>query len=312
MAADGASGDVAADGTADAGSEGLLSSVTDPDALHRTTFFLSTAAVLLIALFPFYYLFVIAFTPAGRTTDAGLLPAGFDPSSFVEMFQVLPFHRFVFNSLVIAIGVTAFVLVFASLAGYVFGRMEFRGKRPLFLLLIAVSYFPGATFLVGLFKLLTGNVTVFGVTSPNLFNTPAAVGLPLTALALPFAILILTTFYGQIPDGLEDAARVTGSSRLGALYHVIMPLSAPGLVTAGILTFITAYNEFFFSQLMTTGAAQDWSPIVWGLTNYQAEFSIRYDLMAAASIVGVLPVAILVLLAQRKIVSGLSSGSLKG
>jgi len=287
-------------------------SITDPASVYRKLFYVTTAVLLFVSLFPFYYLLVVALTPQGRTTQAGLLPAGFDPSSFVQLFQVLPFHRFMLNSLLIAISVTAFVLVFASFAGYVFGRMEFRGKKPLFLLLIAVSYFPGATFIVGLFRLLTGNVTVLGITSPNLFNTPAAVGLPLTALALPFAILLLTTFYSQIPDGLEDAARVTGSTRIGALYRIIAPLSAPGLVTAGVLTFITAYNEFFFSQLMTNGAAADWSPIVWGLTNYQTQVSVRYDLMAAASLVGVLPVAVLVLLAQKRIVSGLSSGSLKG
>jgi multiple sugar transport system permease protein len=287
-------------------------SIGDSDSLFRYVFYVSTIVILLIALFPFYYLVVLALSAPGKTLQAGLLPAGFDPTSFVEAFQVVPFHLFMFNSLIIATAVTAFVLVFASLAGYTFGRMEFRGKRPMFLLLISVSYFPGATFIVGLFKLLTGNVSVLGVSSPNLFNTPAAVGLPLTALTLPFAILLLTTFYGQIPDGLEDAARVTGSSRIGALYRIIAPLSAPGLVTAGILTFITAYNEFFFSQLMTTGSPQDWSPIVWGLLRYQSAFSVRYDLMAAASLVGVLPVALLVLLAQRKIVSGLTSGSLKG
>ncbi|SEP25509.1 multiple sugar transport system permease protein [Halogranum amylolyticum] len=286
--------------------------LADSDVTFRYTFYATTATILLVSLFPFYYLAMLALSEPGNTTAAGLLPAGFDPSSFVQAFEVVPFHLYMRNSLIIATGVTAFVLVFASLAGYTFGRMKFRGKRPLFLLLISVSYFPGATFIVGLFKLLTGNVTVLGVSSPNLFNTPAAVGLPLTALSLPFAILLLTTFYGQIPDGLEDAARVTGSTRIGALYRIIAPLSAPGLVTAGILTFITAYNEFFFSQLMTTGSVQDWSPIVWGLLRYQTEVSVRYDLMAAASLIGVVPVALIVLLAQRKIVSGLTSGSLKG
>ncbi|MBV0925942.1 carbohydrate ABC transporter permease [Halomicroarcula limicola] len=284
----------------------------DASPLFRYTFYGTTLLILLISLFPFYYLVMLALSKPGNTTQAGLLPAGFDPTSFIGAFQAVPFHLYMRNSLLIATGVTAFVLVFASLAGYTFGRMEFRGKRPLFLLLISVSYFPGATFIVGLFKLLTGNVTVLGVSSPNLFNSPAAVGLPLTALSLPFAILLLTTFYSQIPDGLEDAARVTGTTRIGALYRIIAPLSAPGFVTAGILTFITAYNEFFFSQLMTTGSPQNWSPIVWGLLRYQTEVSVRYDLMAAASLIGVVPVALIVLLAQRKIVSGLTSGSIKG
>ena len=284
----------------------------DSDSLFRVVFYGTTLLILLVSLFPFWYLISLALSNPGRSTDAGLLPAGFDPQSFVEAFQVVPFHLYILNSLIIAVGVTMFVLVFASLAGYVFGRMEFWGKRPIFLLLISISYFPGATFIIGLFKLLTGNLTVFGVSTPNLFGTPTAIGLPLSALSLPFAILILTTFYGQIPDGLEDAARVTGSSRIGALYRVIAPLSAPGLVTAGVLTFITSYNEFFFSQLMTSGAPQEWSPIVWGLLKYQSAVSVRYDLMAAASLIGVLPVAVVVLLAQRKIVSGLASGALKG
>lgn len=287
-------------------------SIVNSDTLYRNLFYFTAICIVLISLAPFYYLFVIALTPSSRTTDAGIVPAGFDPSSFIEMFQVVPLHRFVFNSLVIAVMVTVIVLVFASLAGYVFGRMDFRGKPILFIGILVLSYFPGATFIVGLFRLLTGNISVLGISSPDLFGTPGVVALPLTTLTLPIAILLLTTFYSQIPDGLEDAARVTGSTRIGSLYRIIAPLSAPGLVTAGILTFITAYNEFFFSQLLTTGAAADWSPIVWGLSNYQTQVSVRYDLMAAASLFAILPIALLVLVAQKKIVSGLSGGTLRG
>lgn len=111
---------------------------------------------------------MLALPDPGNTTQAGLLSAGFDLTSFIEVFQAMPFHLYIRNSLIIATGVTAFMLVFASLAGHTFGRAEFRGKRPLFLVLISVSYFPGATFIVGPFKLLAGNVTVLGVTSPNL------------------------------------------------------------------------------------------------------------------------------------------------
>jgi multiple sugar transport system permease protein len=90
-----------------------------------------------------------------------------------------------------------------------------------------------------------------------------------------------------------------------------MPLSAPGVATAGVLTFISVYNEFFFSFLMTSGEAQSWAPIVWGILSYQGQYTQLYNLMAAASIVGVLPVAILVVVAQEKIVSGLTAGALK-
>jgi multiple sugar transport system permease protein len=144
-----------------------------------------------------------------------------------------------------------------------------------------------------------------------LYNTPGGLLLPFSSLSLPLAIFILTTFYAQIPDGLEDAARVEGTTRLGALFRVIIPLSAPGVATAGVLTFIWVYNEFFFSFLMVNGEVQNWAPIVHGILGYQGQYAASYNLMAAASLVGVLPIAILVVVAQEKIVSGLTAGALK-
>ncbi len=145
-----------------------------------------------------------------------------------------------------------------------------------------------------------------------MLNTPGSMVLPFSALFMPLSIFILTTFYGQIPDGLEDAARVEGTTRLGALFRVIMPLSAPGVATAAVLTFIAVYNEYFFSSIMATSPeAAKWSPIVGGILSYQTQYTTQFNLMAAASIVGVLPVVILVIVAQERIVSGLTSGALK-
>jgi len=179
------------------------------------------------------------------------------------------------------------------------------------LAVLVISFFPPAAFFIPLFQLFNQQISFLGVAPPELYSTPGGVVIPLSAVFLPLAIFILTTFYGQIPDGLEDAARIEGTTRLGALFRVIVPLSAPGVATAGILTFIAVYNEFFFSFLMTGAAAQDWAPIVDGIISYRSQFQIRYDLMAAASIVAVLPVATLVVIAQEKIVSGLTSGALK-
>jgi multiple sugar transport system permease protein len=136
--------------------------------------------------------------------------------------------------------------------------------------------------------------------------------LPFSALFMPLSIFILTTFYGQIPDGLEDAARVEGTTRLGALFRVIIPLSAPGVATAAVLTFITVYNEYFFSSIMaTSNEPSNWSPLVGGILSYQTQFTTSYNLMAAAAVVGVLPVVVLVVIAQERIVSGLTAGALK-
>ncbi|EMA44987.1 carbohydrate ABC transporter permease [Halococcus saccharolyticus] len=289
----------------------VQSSISNPERTYRAMFYIVTIFFLITTLFPFYWLLVLALTPEAAIVDMGLLPKGFNPGAFVEIFERLPFHVYLFNSFVLAVATTIIVLVLASLAGYVFGRLDFPGRGVLMILVLAISYFPPAAFLLPLFRLFTGNIEILGVSSPMLFNTPGAMILPFSALFMPLSIFILTTFYGQIPDGLEDAARVEGTTRLGALFRVIIPLSAPGVATAGVLTFINVYNEFFFSFLMTDGQAKNWAPIVWGILGYQTQYTASYNLMAAASIVGVLPVAILVVIAQERIVSGLTSGALK-
>ncbi|WP_436908317.1 carbohydrate ABC transporter permease [Halosimplex marinum] len=288
-----------------------------PDDVYQGLFYVVTGFFLVTTLFPFYWLLVLALTPLDRIVDMGLLPKGFNVAAFVEVFDRIPFHVYMFNSIVIALVTTAIILVVASFAGYAFGRLEFRAKPVLLLALLAISYFPPAAFIIPIFQFFTGNVTfltlpgVGTISSPNWFNTPGAMVTPFSALFLPLSIFILTTFYSQIPDGLEDAARVEGSTRIGALFRVIIPLSAPGVATAGVLTFIGVYNEFFISFLMTDGQAQNWAPIVWGILNYQGQYQAFYNLMAAASIIGVLPVVILVVVAQERIVSGLTSGALK-
>ncbi|WP_255196356.1 carbohydrate ABC transporter permease [Halorarius litoreus] len=285
------------------------SAIQNPEKVYRAMFYVVTVFFLVTTLFPFYWLLVLAVTPENQAY--ALVPNGFDPSAFVDVFDAVAFARFMFNSLLLATVTTVFVLLIASLAGYVFGRLRFPGRRPLMLIVLAVSYFPPAAFLLPLFRLFTGNIPGLGFV--ELYNTPGAMILPFSALFLPLSIFILTTFYGQIPDGLEDAARVEGTTRLGALFRVIMPLSAPGVATAGVLTFIAVYNEYFFSSLMTNGEAATWSPIVRGILQLQqaGQFEVTYGMMAAGSIIAVLPVAILVVVAQEKIVSGLTSGALK-
>ncbi|MUV57706.1 carbohydrate ABC transporter membrane protein 2, CUT1 family [Halogeometricum rufum] len=289
--------------------------IKNPKRAYRAMFYVATVFFLITTLFPFYWLLVLSLTPNELISNMGLLPKGFNPGVFVTMFERVPFHLYMFNSFVLGLSTTIIVLLLASLAGYVFGRLRFPGRSLLMLAILAISYFPPAAFFLPLFQLFTGGTSIvlgpITVSSPDLFNTPAPMVLPFSALFMPLSIFILTTFYGQIPDGLEDAARVEGTTRLGALFRVIIPLSAPGVATAGVLTFISVYNEFFFSFLMNNGEASSWAPIVAGILKYQGQFDTPYNLMAAASIVGVLPVAILVIIAQERIVSGLTAGALK-
>ena len=234
--------------------------IKNPERAYRAMFYTAMVVFLLTTLFPFYWLLVLALTPFNRLSNVGLVPNGFNPEAFIRIFELLPFHIYMLNSFILAAVTTAFVLVIASLAGYVFGRLEFPGRRPLMLLVLAISYFPPAAFLLPLFR-------------------------------------------------------------------VIMPLSAPGVATAGVLTFIMVYNEFFFSFLMNDGQIPEmiyrngkllylsdqnhWAPLLKGILGYQGQYKQLYNLMAASSIVGVLPVAFIVVVAQEKIVSGLTQGALK-
>jgi len=288
--------------------------IQKPQSVYQALFYVATGFFLLMSLFPFYWLMVLSLTPQQDISGMGaFLPNGFNPGVYLTVFETVPFHLFIFNSVIIAALTTVVVLLIGSIGGYVFGRYEFPGRTPLMLGVLVISYFPPAAFLIPLFQLFTSNVDIFGLAFdyPQIYNTPGAVVLPLSALIMPLVIFILATFYGQIPDGLEDAARIEGSTRVGALFKVIMPLSAPGVATAGILTFIITYNEFFFSFLMLEGNPQDWGVLLHGVFRFQGTRSQAYNLMAAASIVGVVPMAALVALAQDKIVSGLTQGALK-
>ncbi|WP_276271815.1 carbohydrate ABC transporter permease [Haloarcula litorea] len=308
--------------------------IQNPEKVYRALFYAAMVFFLVTTLFPFYWLTVLAVTPSGQLLSGSFLPEfdifgvsgtfplpvpkGFNPEAFVSVFSEVPFHLFMLNSFALAITTTVIVLFVASLAGYVFGRLRFRGRAVLMLGILAVSYFPPAAFVIPLFQAFAGNVVNIPFTEiplfkpPRLLNSPGSMVLPFSALFMPLSIFILTTFYGQIPDGLEDAARVEGTTRLGALFRVIMPLSAPGVATAAVLTFIAVYNEYFFSSIMATSTeATRWSPIVGGILSYQTQYTTQYNLMAAASVIGVLPVVVLVIVAQERIVSGLTSGALK-
>ena len=284
-----------------------------PRSVYRALFCVATGFFLLVSLFPFYWLLVLSVFSIDGLAGTELVPTGVDPGVYLRLFRSFPLHLYVFNSLVIAALTTVVVLVIGSIGGYVFGRYEFPGRTALMLGVLVISYFPPAAFLIPLFQLFTANVDIFELVFdyPQLYNTPGAVTLPLSALIMPLVIFILATFYGQIPDGLEDAARIEGSTRIGALFKVIMPLSAPGVATAGILTFIIVYNEFFFSFLMLEGNPEEWGVLLHGILRFQGTRAQAYNLMAAASIVGVVPMAVVVALAQDKIVSGLTRGALK-
>ena len=147
-------------------------SMSNPERTYKALFYVLTGVFLFTTLFPFYWLTVLALTPSGQMIDVGLLPNGFNPEAFVTVFQQVPFHLYILNSLIIGVVTTAVVLVLASFAGYAFGRFEFPGRRPLMLVFLAISYFPPAAFLLPLFRLFTANITFFTLPAVGQVNSP--------------------------------------------------------------------------------------------------------------------------------------------
>ncbi|KAB1186976.1 MULTISPECIES: carbohydrate ABC transporter permease [Haloferax] len=288
---------------------GVQNAIEYPALTYQLLFYTLVGFVSLVFLFPLYWLLVLSVTPDAAVANLGLLPNTVTLSNYAVVLFGTSFLRHLFNGVVIATGTTLFILFVGSLAGYVFGRLEFPGRRLLMLFTLGVAYVPPVAFFVPVYRLLTGNLSVslgpITVSSPNLYNTPFSVGLPLSALTLPLAIFILTAFYRQIPDTLEDAARVEGATRFGALFRVVLPLSKPGVATAGVFTFIQVYNEFFYSFLMTDGDPSSWAPVIWSL--YELRLSMAV-FGAAGSVLGLLPVVVLLLLANERLIESAEAG----
>lgn len=248
--------------------------------------------------------------------------------NYVQVFTQLPFARFLLNSAVVSLGATLICVLLAALAGYALGRLAIPFRRGILTGIVMTSMFPALVLLVPLYRLFVGFEipvlsAVFGflhsvgltflpdvAMTPNLLNTYWALIIPYVVLSLPIATLILTSFFQLIPKDLESAALVDGCTRTGALFRVIAPLSAPGVVTAGIIIFVNSWNEFLLALTFNTSMSMRTVPV--GITLYQGEFAFPWAVISAAITIGVLPLVALIIFFQQRIISGLTAGGIKG
>ncbi len=208
---------------------------------------------------------------------------------------------YVWNSLIVASATTVITLVIATPAAYALARFRLAGKAWMLGGLLCVAMFPHMVIAGPVWQILE---RIGGL------NTHWGLVLPYIALTLPLAIWILATFFKDLPLELEEAARIDGCTAWQALRKVMLPLAAPGILTAAMLTFIYAWNEFFFALLVLTDPDRHTLPV--GLALFQGEFTMPWGELAAASVIATLPLLIVVLLCQRGIISGLSAGAVKG
>ncbi|MEV7003093.1 carbohydrate ABC transporter permease [Streptomyces sp. NPDC093982] len=263
----------------------------------------SVVAVVACCLAPFYWMLVSSLRRTSDIFDTSLVPSPVSFENYRAVFDPAQgFGRALLNSLVVAGVTTVLALVLATFTAYAMARLEFRGKRLILTLVIATSMFPVVSIVVPLLKLFT---------DVGWINTYQAMIVPSMSFALPLAVWNLTAFFRQMPDELEHAAMVDGCTRGQAFRKVIIPLAAPGIFTTAIITFIAAWNEFLIALSMTNKPDMQTAPVAiskfTGATTYETPFGSQ---MAAGVLVTV-PLVVMVLLFQRRIVAGLTAGAAK-
>ena len=240
--------------------------------------------------------------------DISKLPTIYFPtritlSHYVELFTRRPFWRYILNSAFVSILSTAFSLGIGAPAAYALARLRPKGQNIILAGILVVTLFPGILLFLGLLEI---------VQFLRLGNNYLALIIPYTAINLPLTILVLRSFFEQLPKDLEDSARVDGYNTWQTLTQIILPMTLPALVTTGILTFIFAWNEFIFALTFITREDMKTIPVAAAQLSGASTFEIPYGPIAAATVLGTLPLVLLVLFFQRKIVQGLTAGAVKG
>jgi multiple sugar transport system permease protein len=263
-------------------------------------------AALIVAANGFFPALWILFTSFKTEAELMRVPITILPQlptieNYIRVFVDQPILRFLFNSLVVAGLSTILCVTVSALAAYALVRLRLPGAGAILSLLLAIAMFPLISMMVPLFQVMR---------DLGLLNTWWALVFPHAVLSMPVCTLVLISFFQDIPKDLENAAMIDGCSRLGALWHVVIPLTAPGVFTAAILAFVNSWDEFLLALTLSPRVASRTLPV--GITLYQGEFSFPWPIISAALIVAIVPICIVIALFQERVVSGLTSGGMKG
>jgi multiple sugar transport system permease protein len=279
-----------------------ITSAPRPRRPLRTWLVAGTAYVVAaIFLLPYLEMIVMAGRPNDELGDPTIFPKHFTFSNFTTLWSGTDLGGSIGESLQIAAGATAIVLLVALPAGYYTARHRFRGRTAFLLLVLATQMFQPAAMLVGVQR----EFTDFGI-APTLALIIVNAG-----FNLAFAVWILNAFFSSIPVELEEAAMVDGLGRLGALLRITLPLAAPGIVTALIFTFISAWNEFLVALTLSLGEPASQQPLTVAINQYIGEYSVDWGHLFAAGLVATVPVIILFAFIERRVVGGLTAGAVK-
>ncbi len=269
----------------------------------RAAFVLLMLAIAAYTVFPFYWAIVTSLKTGSTLFGADPFPMQPAWDNYAAVFRDRPFARNILNSVIVAASVVAVSLGLGLTAAFALGRVAFRGRGLLLAAILAVSMFPQVAVLSGLFEL---------VRWLGLYNSLGSLVLSYLIFTLPFTVWVLTTFMREMPRELEEAAMIDGATPWIVLTRVFLPIMGPAMATTGLLAFIAAWSEFLFALTFTLTDTMRTVPVAIALISGASSFELPWGRIMAASVIVTVPLILLVLVFQRRIVAGLTAGAVKG
>jgi multiple sugar transport system permease protein len=261
---------------------------------------LPMVVILAFTLGPYLWMLLTSLTSEERLFTEGPSLAGATVENYIRLFSTVGFLTNLVHSFIIASGTVLVGLSLSVTAAYSFSRFSFRGKRYLLLQFLVINMFPVVLLILPLFVMMR----VLGI-----LDTHLALIIANATVAIPFSVWMMTSYMNGIPRSLDEAAMTDGCSRLGALWRVVLPLCTPGIIATGIYIFITAWNEYLYA--LTLGG-QNVRPITVAIQTLIGEYEVEWGLLTSGGIVGAMPATILFLIVQKRLISGLTQGAVKG
>jgi multiple sugar transport system permease protein len=272
-------------------------------AKQKALWSVAIALVLVYALIPVLWITSLSLKKPAEVADGRFVPKHFSLKNYDTIFSTNIFNAALINSLCIAAIATLISIVLAAMAAYALSRLDFGGKALILSGALAVAMFPPISIVGPLFNMWR---------TLGLFDTWAGLIIPYLTFTLPLAIYTLSAFFREIPWELEQAARVDGATPFQAFRKIIVPLAAPGVFTSAILVFIFAWNDFIFANTLTSTSNARTVPAALAFFTGGSQFEDPTGSISAAAVVVTVPIIIMVLIFQRRIVAGLTAGAVKG
>ena len=266
-------------------------------------FWVMVVIILIFNLFPAVYALVSSFRPSQELFSTEVIPRSLTLDHYQAVFKDSRFVISLVNSIIIAGSTVLIALGLGSLCAYALGRLPFRYKGSVLYLVLTMTMFPQIAVLSGLFVMLK---------TLGLFNTRPGLVMTYLIFTMPFTIWVMTQYFRSLPKELEEAAYVDGASPLTVFWEVLLPLTVPGMISTGLLAFIGAWNEFLFALTFTVTDTMKTVPVVISQFSGTSSYEQPWGSIMAASMVVTIPLVILVMFFQHRIVAGLTAGAVKG